>query len=81
MRRASVGSASQKQAALQRHSLDMAAAAAAGATPLLPMPGGGGDPGGDQGPPPLPASQVFSLSCQYFSCPLLEPQARPPSFA
>lgn len=82
VRRASVGSASQKQAALQRHSLDMAAAAAAGATPLLPMLEGGEDPGGDDGPPPLPSSQVFSLSCQYFSCPLLEPQvlAPPPPF-
>jgi len=35
---------------------------------------GGG--GGGGGLPPLPASQVYKLSCEYFSRPMLEPQVR-----
>lgn len=71
------GGASQVQASLQRQSLDMAVAAAASATPLLPPQEGDENMGDDDGPPPLPASQVYALSCQYFSRPLLEPQVHP----
>lgn len=52
-----------------RHSLDSANAAAVSASPLTAQ-----QPHQDAGPPPLPASVVYKMSCERFSWPQLEPQ-------